>query len=1036
MLGILGIDIGSTTAKAVVIAESGEVLHAERVRHAGRARQAAQRLAARARERFELARCGIAGSIGLSLASELGATPIHEVHALTLAVHERHAECKSIVELGGQDAKVIFLGSGLAGDDVQMNDRCAAGTGATIDRIARRIGMTSEALALLRLCGNLRVAAKCGVFAETDIVNLLQSGASHDAAMSALARAIVVQNLAVLTRGRLLAPPLLLLGGPHAHWPLLVEAWREALHALWQQRGVASGPIDAPRDGDLYVALGAAHHALVQGRAAVSVHMTTADAQADDRLLSDGDDRSLLTALRRQDPPACLPSGAVDVHLGIDAGSTSMKCVAIDRDGQLLASSYGPSTGRPLDDARARLGDLFDQARKAHSQLVVCSLGVTGYGAALLGPLLGADIAPVETLAHAAGARAAFPQAQVVVDVGGTDIKVMRLQGADVAEFFVSNQCSAGHGAFLASSALDMGVKPEHFAERALAATRAPRFSVGCAVFMDSDRVTFARDGYKVDEILAGLSWTLARNVWEFVVPRPPEQLGTRFVLCGGAQRNLAAAFAQAKYLHARVAGCEVVMHPTPELCGALGAALLACAHVTATRAATRFRGLSRLATLQLHVQADASLRCERCTLGCERSRVTLDEGASKRRSWLQGNACERGAEEASTAHRGRGHAPDLFGADATQLFRWPTRDHSLSLVPRRERSWPVLAIPRVMCMYRAAPLVLGYLEAAGMPREHVLWSPTTSAALFQDGARRGMNDPCFPAKLVHAHVDALLRMHAQHPFDALFLPAVTHASVVTTGTADCAACPIVTACGYAALAALGREGDVLGARGIAAISSELCLAEPAQAQEQLYAGLGRWLGLTRDEHQAAVQRALAFARQGFERRRARGARVLADAERRGRAVAVVLARPYHADPGVSHGISTQLAAHGMPVLGIGSLPLGAAALRDLSGVLAESTNSGCAEKVWAARAVVAHPNLVAVDLSSFRCGQDASVLGMLQRTLGAADKPALYVHDLDEDRPTASLALRVQTFLAAVQRYEARALRARATPALDQASC
>jgi predicted nucleotide-binding protein (sugar kinase/HSP70/actin superfamily) len=291
-----------------------------------------------------------------------------------------------------------------------------------------------------------------------------------------------------------------------------------------------------------------------------------------------------------------------------------------------------------------------------------------------------------------------------------------------------------------------------------------------------------------------------------------------------------------------------------------------------------------------------------------------------------------------------------------------------------------------------------------------------------------------------------LLRGHESRALDALFLPAVTHAVVPTTGTSGCMSCPIVAASGYTALAALRRDRDTLAELGITALSTELCLADPARLDEQLYRSLAEWLQLDRETHRVALRAGLAFARAGVERRRARGARVLADATKRGRAVVVVLARPYHADPGVNHGIATALAARGVPVLGISSLPLGAAELRDLSGLMPELTNSGCAEKLWAARSVVAHPNLVAVDLSSFRCGQDASILGVLQQLLGAADKPALFVHDLDEDRPAASLSLRVETFLAALRRYEATTLRATLTaepttvpaPAfsMEQAAC
>lgn len=1014
-MACVGVDVGSTTAKVVALAADARLLGGRCARHRGRPRELVGRLLDELVGPDVLGRVplGVTGSIGTPLADALGAVPVHEVRAVLEHVRRAFPGTRTVVELGGQDAKLALLADAARGDDTQMNDRCAAGTGATIDRVAGRLGLGSRALRELRLEGDLSVAAKCGVFAETDVVNLVKRGATPAAAMSALLSAIVVQNLAVLARGRLLRPPVLLLGGPHAHVPALREAWWRALRALWRERAVAEGTVAVPAHAELFAAIGAASHARHGGRP-TSVSVATRGRPVDGPLLAPGDDPRALDALRCSPPPPPLPAGRREVHVGVDAGSTTAKVVLLDADGELVAGAYGPSLGDPIADARARLAELVAQARRSGAAPVVRSIGVTGYGADLVGPALGADARPVETVAHVRAVARDAPDVEVVVDVGGTDVKVMRVEGGWVQGFHVSNQCSAGHGAFLAATAAELGVPIERFADVALAARRAPRFTVGCAIFVDTDRVTFQRDGFDGPEILAGLARALAHNVWGFVVPEPPERLGRRFVLTGGAQRNLAAAWAQASYLRERVPGAVVTVHPRPALCGAIGAALTAREAVAARpRPPASLAEVAATAGVGVRARRDAGTRCGRCELSCER---TLLELPGRPERLVVGNACERGAAPASLGRRTRAHAPDLLAEEAHRLFR-PLLSPP---APRPAAPRIVVGVPRVMGLYRSAPLLLHFLRAAGVRAQDIVLSPTTSPELFQAGARRGVTDPCFPSKLVLSHVEWLLdHARRRRPLDALLLPALTHARIAVRGTADTASCPIVAASGHTTLAALGREEDTLGRLGIRPLVPELCVLDPERLWRSLHACFSELLALDERESRAALAYALRAQGRFHERCRRRGARVLRWALAERRAVAVVLARPYHADPGVQHGLSTELAARGIPVLGISSLPTGDERLLAPTGALPLVTNSGCAEKLWASRVVRATPNLLAVDLSSFRCGQDASILGLLTDALGDADKPALRLHDLDEDRPGATFDLRVRTFVESARRYE-----------------
>lgn len=535
-----GLDIGSTTVKVVLVGPSGELVWSACERHRGEPRETLARLLARAPGASDVR--GVTGSIGTSLAADLGARPVHEIHAVLSAVRASRPDVRTIVELGGQDAKLVLLDRGR--HDAQMNDRCAAGTGASLDRLARRLELQASDVAARELEGELRVAARCGVFAETDAVNLLKRGADKREILSAIARAIVRSCAGVLARGRVPHAPVLLLGGPHAHWPILTAAWRELLATLWRDRNIDSGSVEVPPNAELWAAVGAALHAQREGHALAPLGKLLAGTRREEPLALP---ERALAPLRARPTPAS--TSERDVLVGLDAGSTTTKAVLLSRSGRLLAARYRASAGNPVDDARACLQFLLRDDQR------VLSLGVTGYGAALVAPALGADQLVVETLAHA---RAASDLgADVIVDVGGTDAKVLRLEGTRVVGFHVSSQCAAGLGAFLASASEDLGVPIAELAERALGAARVPRFTVGCSVFADTDRVTFQREGYGVDELLAGLAWALARNVWEHVVTEPPARLGRRFVLTGGVHRNLAVAVAQARYLGARVPGAE-----------------------------------------------------------------------------------------------------------------------------------------------------------------------------------------------------------------------------------------------------------------------------------------------------------------------------------------------------------------------------------------------------------------------------------------------------------------------------------------------
>ncbi|MBK8169010.1 MAG: hypothetical protein IPK60_01545 [Sandaracinaceae bacterium] len=451
-----------------------------------------------------------------------------------------------------------------------------------------------------------------------------------------------------------------------------------------------------------------------------------------------------------------------------------------------------------------------------------------------------------------------------------------------------------------------------------------------------------------------------------------------------------------------------------PEFAGAYGAAL-----VGRDQSATSPLSVQHIADLavgRVQLQSTENTRCQRCELHCERTIATVEEPDAPPQTVVLGNACERGAELSSRGARTRRHAPDVFSEEARKLTRPVLAAPHSPKAPRSDL--PVFGIPRVLAFYRCAPLLLHYLRAAGVPDKNVVLSPTTSPQLTSQHSSGIVADACFPVKVVHAHVRHLLAAKRAKPVDHILLPSITHAAIEPKGTRDCASCPIVAACGDTARASLRQAGSHTHADKV--MSPHFTLSNRERLSQQLWRAFEPIVRCTEAEHEVAFQHAIKAQCAFRSRLRERGKKVVRAAEQRGSVVAVVLGRPYHADPGLSHGVSVELAARGIPVLGISSLSSNHESELDFTGELAHITNSGCAEKIWAARVIAANPNLLAVDLSSFRCGQDASVDALVKETLGD-HKPSLRLHDLDEDKPTSSIRLRLDTFQHAATSYAER---------------
>jgi len=634
---LLGIDIGSTTVKYVVTDSNFNIVAKAYTPH--ETRQAATLL----RLLDDLRRDNpdvynaidsafITGSGASRIAPTLGARFIQEVNAVTVAVEHLHPDVQSVIELGGQDAKILHFKPAKKGRKnvvASMNDKCASGTGATIEKCTLKVGLTRDALTSLRFDASKlhHVAAKCGVFAETDIVNLVKSSVPPEEIMNSLADAIVMQNLTVLTRGNTLMPRVALLGGPNTFLPFLQECWRMRIAELWDERDMAYARdkldelVFVPQHSEYYAALGAVIFGSgeqTEPAAFVGLEGLRDLAEGKTRHQSPFDDTPLVTQTDELDafrsryaiptftpPPVTEPTVC---YLGIDGGSTSSKAVLLDAQGRLLRKYYTLSKGNPIEDVLELLRRI--EADDPKRLLRIEGLGVTGYAADVLERALKADANIIETIAHMQSAQQIFGESvDVICDVGGQDIKVLFLEHGMLKHFRLSTQCSAGNGTLLQSMAQQFGVDVSGFADVAFAAQKAPKFNYGCAVFLDTDRVTFQKEGYTKEELFAGIAKVLPKNIWQYVVQATDlSRLGRHFVLQGGTQYNQAALKAQVDYIREHAPDARIDVHPHPGEAGAIGAALEAIRNVQ-TRGYATFIGFDEAKGLRYATRTDESRR-------------------------------------------------------------------------------------------------------------------------------------------------------------------------------------------------------------------------------------------------------------------------------------------------------------------------------------------------------------------------------------------------------------------------------------------
>ncbi len=1121
----IGMDVGSTTVKAVVVdAATDEIVWKDYQRHETRQPEKVLELLRRVSDQVDsfdravakrAVRAFVTGSGGMNVSQHIGAKFVQEVNAVCLAVEKLHPEAGSVIELGGQDAKIVVFKedaeTGRKKKIPTMNDKCAGGTGAVIDKINAKLCIPGEELCEQRYNGVKlhKVAGKCGVFAETDINSLQKQGIPNDELMASLFEAIIGQNLSVLTRGHTLRPEVILLGGPNTYIRGMREAWQHNIPLTWAERdyrlpdGVdPASLIRVPENALYFAAIGAIEFGRDED-AGVGIYKGDGGLEA---YLENGrngnrkgsgvglsrDRQELQSFMQRFKPGefenASFANGEeVSAYIGLDGGSTSTKAVLLNPAREVIAKAYQLSKGNPIEDTIDVISELRRHVESSGAILRVLGIGTTGYAKDVLRDVLCADVAIVETVAHAESALHFYDDVDVICDVGGQDIKIMILKDGSVKDFKLNTQCSAGNGYFLQSTAGEFGVAVEDFADKAFAADTMPTFGYGCAVFMQSDIVDFQRQGWMPGEIMAGLAAVLPKNIWLYIAQIPNlSKLGTRFVLQGGTQRNLAVVKAQVDFIQSRYRGKkekpDIIVHKHCGESGAIGAALEAARLIEAGKKTSSI-GLEAIEQISYTTITSEDTRCYFCKNECLRSFVDVEiirpgehsqgdadtklTAAGGRRAHVPlapgarrlivNNSCEKGLVEDVDAMREikKGldaqlkTAPNLVDKSANSVFKSVKPPIVSEQVPRvqvtakqraraskaRNRESIRIGIPRLLNLYSFSPLFSGYFESLGVRPQNLVYSDYTTVELYKEGSTRGAIDPCFPSKLGIPHVHNLLvKKHAKKPLDVIFFPMIDDIPSNLVNTQDCRACPTATATPEAVKAAFTKEQDVFAQKGVEYLCPIVNISRQHLFARQMCLAFGDVLGVTRKESERATKAGFAALEEYNRAMRAHASEALGQLVAQRELGIVLLGRPYHNDPGINHDILVEFQKLGYPVFTPESLPVDEEALErlfgeevrareiesgwDISDVWKNAYSENTNTKVWAAKYVARHPNLVALELSNFKCGHDAPIYSVVEEIVECSGTPYFSFKDLDENRPSGSIKIRVETISYFLKRY------------------
>ena len=962
----IGLDIGSTTIKCVVMDDRGEIVFSRYQRHKSQIAQLAEVLLHAIQQEFpgERFTLGISGSAGMGLAEELGIDFLQEVYATRVALKHLVPQADCAIELGGEDAKILFL-TGAGGLEVRMNGTCAGGTGAFIDQMATLMDVSVEQLEPLSAHHqrSYAIASRCGVFAKSDIQPLLNQGARKEDVARSIFEAVAGQTIAGLAQGREIAGNVVYLGGPLTFFSQLRDCFDKSLGI----EGIH------PENSLFFVSIGAALQA--EGEADIDELIPRIKRRANEAryvacppLFESEAEYQRFKARHEKSRVETVEKPGYDgrVYIGVDAGSTTVKAVVIDEEFNLLKTAYLSNKGNPLPAVQKFLKEFYEEYPNA----TVAGAGSTGYGEALVKAAFRLDGGVVETVAHYIAARQLQPDVDFIIDIGGQDIKCFRIRDHAIDDIFLNEACSSGCGSFIQTFAAAWGLPVDEFARRGLLAKHPVDLGSRCTVFMNSSVKQAQKDGATLEDISAGLSISIVKNaLYKVIRTANAAELGNHIVVQGGTFLNDAVLRA-----FEREIGKDVVR---PNIAGLMGA------YGVAVWSAQRSGGKSAILTpaeLDAFTMQTTNTRCQGCKNHCMLNIIRFDGG----RRFISGNRCEK------MIGSGKKAMPNLYEIKRRMLRSFPAGEN------RRGR----VGIPMGLNMYELFPFWHALFTRLGF---EVVQSPESDHALYAAGQRTIPSDTaCYPAKLMHGHIEWLLKQGV----DAIFYPCLSYNFDEHRGD-NHYNCPVVAY--YPEVLRL----NVPGLKNVKFISDYLGIHRPKDFEKKFAQTLGKYFpGIPKREVRDAVRAAYVAYDEHMAKVRSQGMEMLKEARAQGLPVVILCGRPYHIDPEISHGIDQQIAQLGAVVVTEDSVNLNVQKFK--VNVLNQWTYHS---RLYSAAQYVADcgdKDINLVQLVSFGCGVDAITTDEVRSILAKGGK--LYTQlKIDEITNPGAVRIRLRSLFAAL---------------------
>ncbi len=982
MAKLLGIDVGSTTVKVTVIEpKTNEILYKSYERHFSKVKECVLAELRKVNGLFEgdTFRAAITGSAGLGLAEKSKITFVQEVQAAFVAIRKYYPDADAAVELGGEDAKIIFI---TGGTEQRMNGSCAGGTGAFIDQMATLLNISVSEMdeLAMRAEKTYPIASRCGVFAKSDIQPLLNQGAAKSDIAASIFQAVVDQTVAGLAQGRRIKGKVLFLGGPLYFLKALRRAFTETLkldgeHAVF--------PDNAP----CFMSLGAALYAEISDAlpmpeiiSKIETSRNSDDIVTGEPLFKNQEEYDAFIARHKRSDLqfADIQTYAGDAYLGIDSGSTTTKMILITEDYRILYSHYQSNNGQPLDIVVEKLKEIYELGGE---RINIRAAAVTGYGEDLIKAALKADFGIVETVAHFKAALHFNPKADFIIDIGGQDIKCFKVKNNAIDSIMLNEACSSGCGSFIQTFAKAMDMDIEPFSRLGLFAKRPVELGSRCTVFMNSAVKQAQKEGASVEDISAGLSSSIVKNaIYKVIRAKTPEELGENIVVQGGTFMNDAVLRSFEKET-----GKEVIRPAIAGLMGAFGAALYA---MEAQPATVPVSSLASSVELSDFTYASRCATCHGCTSKCNINIITFADG----RKYISGNKCERGAGK-----KVRSDELDIFAYKYRRLQECVTVPAEGTAVKSLGR----VGLPFQLVMFEQLPLWAGFFEKLGF--ETVL-SDKSSRELYFKGQHTVASDTaCYPAKLIHGHIESLL----DKGVDFIFYPCESY-NIDEHDSINHYNCPVVAY--YPELLKANNER----------LNSEnfiMPYIDP-NMRETTVRNLRRALKkykFNKKQIEEALDEGFARLEKYHADIRERGRKITEKARAEGRQIIVLAGRPYHADPEINHGIGKLLTSLELAVLSEDSVFREAPIVK--VNVLNQWTYHA---RLYRAAEYVAHnEDMNLVQLVSFGCGIDAVTTDEMRSILERNGK--LYTQiKIDEINNLGVVKIRLRSMLAAIEEQQA----------------